>query len=98
MLRSVKLTDCVLLSSDVLIGAPRANTSSDGIVERGAVFTCPWRSSTCQRVEFDSSGTEEKSWLWNYGRTGVKGLVQHLLGFSWEEPDLGADAAELCCF
>ncbi|TWW80244.1 Integrin alpha-V [Takifugu flavidus] len=43
-------------SSDVLIGAPRANTSSDGIVERGAVFSCPWRSSTCQKIEFDSSG------------------------------------------
>uniref|UniRef100_A0A674MCY3 Integrin, alpha V n=1 Tax=Takifugu rubripes TaxID=31033 RepID=A0A674MCY3_TAKRU len=41
---------------DVLIGAPRANTSSDGIVERGAVFSCPWRGSTCQKIEFDSSG------------------------------------------
>uniref|UniRef100_A0A674MIR2 Integrin, alpha V n=1 Tax=Takifugu rubripes TaxID=31033 RepID=A0A674MIR2_TAKRU len=43
-------------NSDVLIGAPRANTSSDGIVERGAVFSCPWRGSTCQKIEFDSSG------------------------------------------
>uniref|UniRef100_A0A674N7P5 Integrin, alpha V n=1 Tax=Takifugu rubripes TaxID=31033 RepID=A0A674N7P5_TAKRU len=55
MLKSSDLIVC-LLSSDVLIGAPRANTSSDGIVERGAVFSCPWRGSTCQKIEFDSSG------------------------------------------
>ncbi|XP_070831701.1 integrin alpha-V [Chaetodon trifascialis] len=44
--------------SDVLIGAPRANTSSSGdVVERGAVYSCPWRSSSaCQQLQFDSSG------------------------------------------
>uniref|UniRef100_H2RNS0 Integrin, alpha V n=1 Tax=Takifugu rubripes TaxID=31033 RepID=H2RNS0_TAKRU len=47
-------------SSDVLIGAPRANTSSDGIVERGAVFSCPWRGSTCQKIEFDSDRTNKE--------------------------------------
>lgn len=49
----------VLRSSDVLIGAPRANTSSSSrIVERGAVYSCPWTSSDCQQLQFDSSGTE----------------------------------------
>lgn len=61
MLKSSELI-VFLLSSDVLIGAPRANTSSDGIVERGAVFSCPWRSSTCQKIEFDSSGKKGKNY------------------------------------
>uniref|UniRef100_A0A1A8SHV5 Integrin, alpha V n=1 Tax=Nothobranchius rachovii TaxID=451742 RepID=A0A1A8SHV5_9TELE len=45
------------LNSDILIGAPRANlTSSSTVVERGAVFTCPWgSSSSCQQVQFDTS-------------------------------------------
>ncbi|XP_056284930.1 integrin alpha-V [Pseudoliparis swirei] len=41
--------------SDVLVGAPRANTSSSGSVEeRGAVYSCPWKSSaSCQQLQFD---------------------------------------------
>ncbi|KAM3607345.1 uncharacterized protein V6R79_006110 [Siganus canaliculatus] len=44
--------------SDVLVGAPRANTSSPGdVLERGAVYSCPWRdSSSCLQLQFDSSG------------------------------------------
>ncbi|TMS06793.1 Integrin alpha-V, partial [Larimichthys crocea] len=43
--------------SDVLIGAPRANTSSGSVVERGAVYSCPWKNSAaCQTLDFDSSG------------------------------------------
>uniref|UniRef100_A0AAX7U3R3 Integrin alpha-2 domain-containing protein n=1 Tax=Astatotilapia calliptera TaxID=8154 RepID=A0AAX7U3R3_ASTCA len=46
------------LQSDVLIGAPRANMSADSIVERGAVYSCPWgRSSACQQLVFDNKGT-----------------------------------------
>uniref|UniRef100_A0A3P9J390 Integrin, alpha V n=1 Tax=Oryzias latipes TaxID=8090 RepID=A0A3P9J390_ORYLA len=42
--------------SDVLVGAPRANTSSSStVVERGAVFSCPWNSKSCKEVPFDSS-------------------------------------------
>ncbi|XP_068423141.1 integrin alpha-V [Clinocottus analis] len=42
--------------SDVLVGAPRANSSSPGgVEERGAVFSCPWRSSSCQQLQFDST-------------------------------------------
>ncbi|XP_037645292.1 integrin alpha-V [Sebastes umbrosus] len=42
--------------SDVLIGAPRANTTSPSSVEeRGAVYSCPWRSSSCQQLQFDST-------------------------------------------
>uniref|UniRef100_A0A669DYM3 Integrin, alpha V n=1 Tax=Oreochromis niloticus TaxID=8128 RepID=A0A669DYM3_ORENI len=43
------------LKSDVLIGAPRANMSSDSIVERGVVYSCPWSgSSACQQLLFDN--------------------------------------------
>ncbi|XP_028991957.1 integrin alpha-V [Betta splendens] len=43
--------------SDVLIGAPRANTTSSSvIVERGAVYSCPWTSSSCQQLQFDNTG------------------------------------------
>ncbi|XP_028248840.1 integrin alpha-V [Parambassis ranga] len=44
-------------SSDVLIGAPRANTSSpSSVVERGAVYSCPWTSSSaCQQLQFDNT-------------------------------------------
>ncbi|XP_029935898.1 integrin alpha-V [Myripristis murdjan] len=44
--------------SDVLVGAPRANTSSSpsSVVERGAVYSCPWRSATgCQQLLFDDT-------------------------------------------
>uniref|UniRef100_A0A3B4YT61 Integrin, alpha V n=1 Tax=Seriola lalandi dorsalis TaxID=1841481 RepID=A0A3B4YT61_SERLL len=46
-----------LQKSDVLIGAPRANTSApSSVVERGAVYSCPWKSaSACQQLLFDSS-------------------------------------------
>uniref|UniRef100_A0A8C6LAJ6 Integrin, alpha V n=1 Tax=Nothobranchius furzeri TaxID=105023 RepID=A0A8C6LAJ6_NOTFU len=56
-------------NSDILIGAPRANlTSSSTVVERGAVFTCPWSSSSsCQQVQFDTSGTGT-SWFCFTGR------------------------------
>uniref|UniRef100_UPI0037E95F66 integrin alpha-V n=1 Tax=Semicossyphus pulcher TaxID=241346 RepID=UPI0037E95F66 len=43
--------------SDVLIGAPRANSSTpSSVVERGAVYSCPWTaSSACQQLQFDIS-------------------------------------------
>lgn len=46
------------LRSDVLIGAPRANTSGE-VLERGAVYSCPWAggAAACRQVLFDSSGT-----------------------------------------
>ncbi|XP_077392535.1 integrin alpha-V [Festucalex cinctus] len=49
--------------SDVLIGAPRANTSGD-VVERGAVFSCPWAAhdaSSCRQLLFDSSGDRKNA-------------------------------------
>uniref|UniRef100_A0A3Q2CKM6 Integrin, alpha V n=1 Tax=Cyprinodon variegatus TaxID=28743 RepID=A0A3Q2CKM6_CYPVA len=50
------------LKSDVLIGAPRANTSSSSsVVERGAVYSCPWRSSSsCQQLQFDNTDDRTK--------------------------------------
>uniref|UniRef100_A0A8C7K0W4 Integrin, alpha V n=1 Tax=Oncorhynchus kisutch TaxID=8019 RepID=A0A8C7K0W4_ONCKI len=43
--------------SNILIGAPKANTSSAStVVERGAVYTCPWqKSSDCTQVQFDNT-------------------------------------------
>ncbi|XP_072253513.1 integrin alpha-V [Leuresthes tenuis] len=48
------------LNSDILIGAPRANmSSSSSVIEGGAVYSCPWRSSSaCQQLQFDN--TEER--------------------------------------
>uniref|UniRef100_A0A671V1X3 Integrin, alpha V n=1 Tax=Sparus aurata TaxID=8175 RepID=A0A671V1X3_SPAAU len=68
--------------SDVLIGAPRANSSSSGggVVERGAVYSCPWRSSSsCQQLQFDSSGAqmEFKSKQW-FGAS-VRSDGEHIL-------------------
>ncbi|XP_034041892.1 integrin alpha-V isoform X2 [Thalassophryne amazonica] len=49
--------DFFKLESAVLIGAPRANlSSSDSVVERGAVYSCPWRNSVpCQLLQFDNT-------------------------------------------
>ncbi|KAM6978134.1 integrin alpha-V [Tautogolabrus adspersus] len=51
------------LRSDVLIGAPRANaSSSSSVVERGAVYSCPWAGSTsCQQLLFDSSADRKNA-------------------------------------
>ncbi|XP_077437136.1 integrin alpha-V [Vanacampus margaritifer] len=47
--------------SDVLIGAPRANTSGD-VVERGAVFSCPWAgAAACRQLLFDASGDRKNA-------------------------------------
>uniref|UniRef100_A0A672NER8 Uncharacterized protein n=1 Tax=Sinocyclocheilus grahami TaxID=75366 RepID=A0A672NER8_SINGR len=45
---------------NILVGAPRANTSDQTpstVTERGAVFSCPWdKSGSCTQIEFDSTG------------------------------------------
>ncbi|XP_019750898.1 integrin alpha-V [Hippocampus comes] len=48
--------------SDVLIGAPRANTSGE-VLERGAVYSCPWAggAAACRQVLFDSSGDRKNA-------------------------------------
>uniref|UniRef100_A0A674B4I5 Integrin, alpha V n=1 Tax=Salmo trutta TaxID=8032 RepID=A0A674B4I5_SALTR len=50
--------------SNILIGAPRANTSSAStVVERGAVYTCPWqKTSDCTQVQFDNTGEYRRSY------------------------------------
>uniref|UniRef100_A0A672Y8A4 Integrin, alpha V n=1 Tax=Sphaeramia orbicularis TaxID=375764 RepID=A0A672Y8A4_9TELE len=71
--------------SDVLVGAPRANTSEpSNVVERGAVYSCPWRSSRCQQLVFDNSGNsrydvpmEFKSKQW-FGAS-VRSHGEHIL-------------------
>lgn len=45
-------------SVNILIGAPKANTSQPNIIEGGSVFLCPWSSnqSDCRVINFDSEG------------------------------------------
>uniref|UniRef100_A0AAY4EMZ5 Integrin alpha-2 domain-containing protein n=1 Tax=Denticeps clupeoides TaxID=299321 RepID=A0AAY4EMZ5_9TELE len=42
---------------NVLVGAPRANTSAaSSVTERGAVYSCPWQASQpCKQVAFDAT-------------------------------------------
>ncbi|XP_057191846.1 integrin alpha-V [Triplophysa rosa] len=50
---------------NILVGAPRANTSDQtpsSVTERGAVFSCPWhKSGTCTQIEFDSTDDRKGS-------------------------------------
>ncbi|XP_051998228.1 integrin alpha-V-like [Xyrauchen texanus] len=50
---------------NILVGAPRANTTDQTpseVTERGAVFSCPWqKSGTCTQIEFDSSENRKSS-------------------------------------
>ncbi|MCI4378810.1 hypothetical protein PGIGA_G00220550, partial [Pangasianodon gigas] len=42
---------------NILVGAPKANTSSSSsVTERGAVYSCPWQSGgMCTQIEFDNT-------------------------------------------
>ncbi|KAK3569132.1 hypothetical protein QTP86_024487 [Hemibagrus guttatus] len=48
---------------NILVGAPKANTSSSSsVTERGAVYGCPWQSGgTCKQIEFDNSDNRVES-------------------------------------
>uniref|UniRef100_A0A8C2AZY7 Integrin, alpha V n=1 Tax=Cyprinus carpio TaxID=7962 RepID=A0A8C2AZY7_CYPCA len=50
---------------NILVGAPRANTSDQTpstVTERGAVFNCPWhKSGSCTQIEFDSTDDRKNS-------------------------------------
>nr|AAI17568.1 Integrin, alpha V [Danio rerio] len=50
---------------NILVGAPRANTSDQtpsAVTERGAVFSCPWqKSGTCTQIQFDSTDDRKHS-------------------------------------
>ncbi|KAM4626459.1 integrin alpha-V [Discoglossus pictus] len=48
-------------SSFLLIGAPKANTSQNGIVQGGEVVKCDWKSSGCQPLVFDPFGNRDHS-------------------------------------
>ncbi|KAG8139850.1 hypothetical protein E2320_002596 [Naja naja] len=47
-------------SMNVVVGAPRANTSQPGVIEGGAVYLCPWKpnGSSCIPIEFDTEGDQ----------------------------------------
>lgn len=50
--------------SNVLIGAPKANTSfsSSSVTERGAVYSCPWKGfGTCTQILFDDSDNRQEN-------------------------------------
>ncbi|KAJ6660498.1 hypothetical protein lerEdw1_017495 [Lerista edwardsae] len=57
-------------SMNVVVGAPRANTSQPGIIEGGSVYLCPWApsGSSCTPIEFDAKGDQTEQ----YGRITVK--------------------------
>ncbi|XP_076858256.1 integrin alpha-V [Brachyhypopomus gauderio] len=72
---------------NVLVGAPKANTSApSAVTERGAVFSCPWqRTGPCTEVQFDNTDDriengaqmEFKSSQW-FGAT-VRSDGEHIL-------------------
>ncbi|KAM6450015.1 integrin alpha-IIb isoform 2-T2 [Liasis olivaceus] len=47
-------------SVNVVVGAPRANTSQPGVIEAGSVYLCPWKpnGSNCIPTEFDTKGDQ----------------------------------------
>uniref|UniRef100_A0A8K9UJP2 Integrin, alpha V n=1 Tax=Oncorhynchus mykiss TaxID=8022 RepID=A0A8K9UJP2_ONCMY len=91
--------------SNILIGAPRANTSSAStVVERGAVYTCPWqKSSDCTQVQFDNTDgvqMEFKSNQW-FGAT-VRSDGEHILAcaplYQWSTFSLSEREPVGTCF
>uniref|UniRef100_A0AAX7TK45 Integrin alpha-2 domain-containing protein n=1 Tax=Astatotilapia calliptera TaxID=8154 RepID=A0AAX7TK45_ASTCA len=40
-------------SINILIGAPKANTSQPNVTEGGAVYMCPWSQNNCTIISFD---------------------------------------------
>ncbi|XP_053564244.1 integrin alpha-5 [Bombina bombina] len=46
-------------SVSILVGAPKANTSQENVVEGGAVYYCPWQrnNSSCTSIPFDLTGS-----------------------------------------
>ncbi|XP_070584078.1 integrin alpha-IIb isoform X2 [Erythrolamprus reginae] len=47
-------------SMNVVVGAPRANTSQPDVIEAGAVYLCPWEpnGSNCIPIDFDTKGDQ----------------------------------------
>uniref|UniRef100_A0AAX7T1Z8 Integrin alpha-2 domain-containing protein n=1 Tax=Astatotilapia calliptera TaxID=8154 RepID=A0AAX7T1Z8_ASTCA len=43
-------------SINILIGAPKANTSQPNVTEGGAVYMCPWSQNNCTIISFDKQG------------------------------------------
>ncbi|XP_063156602.1 integrin alpha-IIb isoform X2 [Candoia aspera] len=47
-------------SVNIVVGAPRANTSQPGVIEAGSVYLCPWKlnGNNCIPIEFDTKGDQ----------------------------------------
>ncbi|KAL0985610.1 hypothetical protein UPYG_G00159420 [Umbra pygmaea] len=99
------------IQSNILIGAPRANTSSSStVVERGAVYTCPWQRTTdCTQIQFDDTGDrrnkdgvqmEFKSNQW-FGAS-VRSYGEHILAcaplYQWSTHTLNEREPVGTCF
>ncbi|XP_059494717.1 integrin alpha-8-like [Stegostoma tigrinum] len=52
-----------LFSPGILIGAPKANTTQEDVIEGGAVFLCPWSNNRhqCTIIPFDTEGNRNIS-------------------------------------
>uniref|UniRef100_A0A8C9W7D8 Integrin, alpha V n=1 Tax=Scleropages formosus TaxID=113540 RepID=A0A8C9W7D8_SCLFO len=51
----------------VLIGAPKANMSGSSVLQRGAVYSCPWQSTSgCQELDFSSTGDQTMNGVHEY--------------------------------
>uniref|UniRef100_A0A8C1YGD7 Integrin, alpha V n=1 Tax=Cyprinus carpio TaxID=7962 RepID=A0A8C1YGD7_CYPCA len=98
---------------NILVGAPRANTSDQTpstVTERGAVFSCPWhKSGSCTQIEFDSTDDrknangqqmEFKSNQW-FGAT-VRSTGDHILAcaplYQWSTYGLSEREPVGTCF
>uniref|UniRef100_A0A8C1S944 Integrin, alpha V n=1 Tax=Cyprinus carpio TaxID=7962 RepID=A0A8C1S944_CYPCA len=96
---------------NILVGAPRANTSDQTpstVTERGAVFSCPWhKSGSCTQIEFDNDRKnangqqmEFKSNQW-FGAT-VRSTGDHILAcaplYQWSTYGLSEREPVGTCF
>ncbi|XP_037395176.1 integrin alpha-V [Pygocentrus nattereri] len=48
---------------NILVGAPKANTSSpSSVLERGAVYSCPWQTGgVCTQIQFDDTNDRREN-------------------------------------
>ncbi|TSR51435.1 Zinc finger CCCH domain-containing protein 15 [Bagarius yarrelli] len=60
---------------NILVGAPKANTSSSSsVMERGAVYSCPWRAGgTCTQIQFDNTESRRVRWKQGVSYEGMDG-------------------------
>ncbi|KAI4899618.1 hypothetical protein NFI96_019632 [Prochilodus magdalenae] len=75
---------------NILVGAPKANTSSSSstVLERGAVYSCPWQTGgSCAQILFDDTGPCWVLWRDRVGCCGgtVLGVVAGPCWVLWQD-------------